>query len=890
MRHIIPEVLNMLQSSVASFSPDGLTQPVHEHAPLDIVEKLAPKDMASYKEPWKKSRCLASIKTTTLYEASCNVTWFNPGVVPDGIPRDVPSWTSTYELMTIFFSHSQAVGAHTTGEGSQIKRRIFPVTLLVYVETSEALNHDTFNSTLPLAAGHGMLYAWYLGMYLALTSGDHVLVQELWQCGLTTTARVRCCSDLATIVLDTIAFSETLQANEKSLRDTCLAFSEKVALLYPDTTKQAVAVDTLLEQGVRYNGTKMNRTMYFACMLVAKEYTGTVRDRLVLLERKHGRDLLSLSYNKMMRIAQIVQKLAGAAPTSDGLCFVLEMMHISIARKMTRNGSKFFTLDTMDKQKDGSAGWIGSTCAKWKTIRYLLNSSSTIAETNKLLADELEAHVFPKFTSPMMFQTGFSQADDPPEVGLTTSAEEGPPESEDLETSLDTLAEALAARSPAAQLMLQLLYDIYTGVFDSSFKALGNEIVNMKAVLESRSAGTELMANRITAFLNAAATLSVTSTSEKETAPPPSARVLARTTSDPTGEDRDRFMREHNEIWKQAQAERKKYVQILTSAKGAGAHLTSQHLMESFKKSAVRDFPGKAKVSHRAVLFAADLMWESDVEPWFKFADPVESDMRTVVDFMLTFNSGYDFLFLFDGRHRDARKMIESMTAGRAHCVECWITYTNTRASVASGRKVALSATNREVFFVFTPWARTNLASKARESFCACGETSTHNSTYSGVPCRGLTQLPRMHRDEKMQIFPKQMAGAMPKQVVKRLGHDVPLYWQEYKPAAFFRQLFDDFDIGAVFDLTPGSGACAEAAMSAGIKYSCTAMHKLHAAWLANVMDQTVLTQIVKQGAPLYQPDLAKHIMLHFQDVVEAAQAQADGQETISSSDDEVMG
>jgi len=194
-------------------------------------------------------------------------------------------------------------------------------------------------------------------MYLALTSGDHVLVQELWQCGLTTTARVRCCSDLATIVLDTIAFSETLQANEKSLRDTFLAFSEKVALLYPDTTKQAVAVDTLLEQGVRYNGTKMNRTMYFACMLVAKEYTGTVRDRLVLLERKHGRDLLSLSYNKMMRIAQIVQKLAGAAPTSDGLCFVLEMMHISIARKMTRNGSKFFYFGYYG-QTEGRVGWV----------------------------------------------------------------------------------------------------------------------------------------------------------------------------------------------------------------------------------------------------------------------------------------------------------------------------------------------------------------------------------------------------------------------------------------------------------------------------------------------------------------------------------------------------
>jgi len=149
-------------------------------------------------------------------------------------------------------------------------------------------------------------------------------------------------------------------------------------------------------------------------------------------------------------------------------------------------------------------------------------------------------------------------------------------------------------------------------------------------------------------------------------------------------------------------------------------------------------------------------------------------------------------------------------------------------------------------------------------------------------------QLPRMHRDEKIQIFPKQITESMPKQIVKRLGHDAPLYWQEYKPAEFFRQLFDDFDIGAVFDLTPGSGACAEAAMSSGVKYACTAMHKLHTAWLGNVMDQAVLTQIVKQGAPLYQADLARHIMEHFQDVVEAAQAEC--QETISSSDDEATG
>jgi hypothetical protein len=85
-------------------------------------------------------------------------------------------------------------------------------------------------------------------------------------------------------------------------------------------------------------------------------------------------------------------------------------------------------------------------------------------------------------------------------------------------------------------------------------------------------------------------------------------------------------MNERNKIWKQAQAERKKYVQILTLAKGAP--VTCQQFTETFKKSAVRDFAGKAKVSHRAILFSADLMWESDVEPWFKFENPVEADMQ----------------------------------------------------------------------------------------------------------------------------------------------------------------------------------------------------------------------------------------------------------------------
>jgi hypothetical protein len=139
-------------------------------------------------------------------------------------------------------------------------------------------------------------------------------------------------------------------------------------------------------------------------------------------------------------------------------------------------------------------------------------------------------------------------------------------------------------------------------------------------------------------------------------------------------------------------------------------------------------------------------------------------------------------------------------------------------------------------------------------------------------------------RGEK-QIFPKQTSATIPSKIAKHLGQDAPLYWQEYKSSEFFSQLFDDFDISAVFDLTPGSGACAEAAMGSGVKCACTTVHKLLASWLGNVLDQGVLKHIVKHGTPLYQADLARHILSHFEDVVVAAEHA--GEDAMELSSDE---
>ena len=58
-----------------------------------------------------------------------------------------------------------------------------------------------------------------------------------------------------------------------------------------------------------------------------------------------------------MRVAQIVQQLSGAAQVSEGLIFVLEMMHISIAQDDSERKQIFYL--GYHGQTEGWVGWVG---------------------------------------------------------------------------------------------------------------------------------------------------------------------------------------------------------------------------------------------------------------------------------------------------------------------------------------------------------------------------------------------------------------------------------------------------------------------------------------------------------------------------------------------------
>ena len=173
---------------------------------------------------------------------------------------------------------------------------------------------------------------------------------------------------------------------------------------------------------------------------------------------------------------------------------------------------------------------------------------------------------------------------------------------------------------------------------------------------------------------------------------------------------------------------------------------------------------------------------------------------------------------------------------------------------------------SREAAQVRLPCPRVRLNTKQREAFVASGEQSTHDTTWTAVPACPVGRLPRMSIAAKKEIFHgiDVQAAAPPKW--KYDG--VPCMWNEVKSAHFWEVFLVSHDIGAVVDLSPGSGQLATAAMNLGLQYVGITTHSSHLSWLANTVDRSAVRMIAENGSALYQQELAEHLRKQFAEVM----------------------
>ena len=864
MRHVMQAVLDELPAALRSAVGNASSNPttLFDEQPLQIKDKLADGELSTFRAPWQRAQCLMAVKSTGLYEAACNLFWLDVRAtqrLPFDLPVVRPSWGIVHEVFERTFSKSASgLGGVTPGSSTRL---FFPVTIPVFVLDEKQLDTTTFAGTLLVAGGHTLVYSWFLAMWHAFQSKDRPWMLRLWECALTVSVRVRRVTgdDPRSVILDSWSFSESVQVAKLACSDSFVVFAAKLASfakLYMQASPGGKAtqdsiIKHLASQGVRFNGAPLNATMYKMANSVHGALDARSHAQVQLLEWKYGPELLSISYNKLGRLVQAAQKASSTIPNSSSdecLLFCLQMMDYSVVTGIVRT-AKFFTMDVVDKQKDGAQGWFGMTLNKFKFLRFVQGPFlANLLESNEAFYKSARDDVLPTFQDPESVLRAYP-------VKSLEHAATGEDDDADVDAGVTADESKL---SPVAIQFRDLLCSLYHGEFDGCFKA-GNLEHAMRDMLSSAAeedkSPMQPLRQAYDGLQRSAATMAAVS-SEITVG---SSRLLQGEGS-AMSDDGDKEVRRN--ILKRATIERKKYIQFVVAPR-----LVKSELDAAFARCGVRNAP-TGKDSHRLFVCCTDLIVEHPVEPWIRSHGPDEKTLAEITDWFKEMKGGYDWLAFFDGRNREILLRLQKLMQGRPHLNELMLLFVGgARAEVGRTRKVAFGANNVETALVFSPWPRTALSAKPRTVFNVLGETSTHDTTYSGVPFRSRKAIPRISVKDKAEIVGMFSPAGVPESLMQEFSNPI-LFWQEGKPVEIYEQMLADFDVRSVFDVSPGSGALAEACLRLGITYVGVTTRPTHATWLSNVLDRVVLGHIVTPGRPCYQKDFAVEVQTHVSDIL----------------------
>ena len=160
------------------------------------------------------------------------------------------------------------------------------------------------------------------------------------------------------------------------------------------------------------------------------------------------------------------------------------------------------------------------------------------------------------------------------------------------------------------------------------------------------------------------------------------------------------------------------------------------------------------------------------------------------------------------------------------------------------GRKLAYSANLKEEYVGVLPVGRSRFKTRIRDNYSDGQDGSTHSTHYTHVPVRSLQRIPKLTKADKQSLtgisvptYPDAVAAAFP--------NGEPLFWHEVKDVQFYVELYKDLCVSTVFDLSPGHGSAAIAAMTLRLKYDAVCMSESHRNFLDNLLDRAIWPVLV---------------------------------------------
>lgn len=147
---------------------------------------------------------------------------------------------------------------------------------------------------------------------------------------------------------------------------------------------------------------------------------------------------------------------------------------------------------------------------------------------------------------------------------------------------------------------------------------------------------------------------------------------------------------------------------------------TPETLSNLWHASPCATFAGEINNAHQMISVSADCCLENHVSAWTApptlqnsaqaklFKDRVKLAMEVAKD------GTCNFAFCFDGRSREARRVIEESLPTGDSFAELWITYAG-KLHKTHTRKVVASQFNREACFIKMPVSRVSVLAKDRQ-------------------------------------------------------------------------------------------------------------------------------------------------------------------------------
>ncbi|CAE7220504.1 MPK1 [Symbiodinium sp. CCMP2592] len=644
------------------------------------------------------------------------------------------------------------------------------------------------------------------------------------------------------------------------LSDTFWTFAKTVQLLKVEKVQDGE------EQNLRYNNTLYNKAVHqaaTAAVAVLRGPSGPVEKAARRLELEFGRGILSSQYSKLSKLLSLTNKLASATRNAvDLTAWMIDSLTLALRMNMVTPAKcteKFLDRD----RKTGDAGFWLSRMLVVQVFDYAAKLAKKLPEPDKVKLTGILAELRCPSTC---WEKYLCHADADQGAAGEDDMDGEDPEDVERPVPQSKIGAVKEGFNKAIGMLLDLLLELMSGKYYKDCCMLASSEDGLAKALTAAQLGSsddtehEEPCARITQMKIIVDKFDNSTKSVGATSAAPAPSLL-------------------QSLAKAVQTERRKFVSFSVPNK-----ISKDCLVKAFRGCGkVFTHKGTLNSSHRLIVASADLLAEAGTDPWLK-GTPQSEEWKEICAFAKDISGPEDFVVLFDGRMREIRRVSEDLLLNQQHTEECTIVYSGgCPPRTGRTRRVPLAAKKVETGAVKFPVARTKIQTTKKGSFTVCGEASTYQGTYSGVEYRAVSEMPRVSADTKKKIIAPATTGDLPtppEDWQDRHGSDVPLFWNESKPIAYWNAIIEEFCAEAVFDLTAGTGALMEASLTAGIAYhGLCSLNKEPMSWVQAVADRAACGMMALEGSTLYSDENAKAVKKHFPHVLESLSNQDDQDE-----------